>query len=58
MDRLAGPQLLNFWYSWRMPVSRNWSGMGVGEGVMVGVTVGVAAGPLVLWLLPRIQSPG
>src|SRR3989337_1701175 len=45
MERLAGPQLLNFWYSWRMPVSKAWAGRGVGVVVAVGEGRGVCVRP-------------
>src|SRR3990170_6457862 len=47
MDRVAGPQLLNFWYSCRTPLSWTLAGMVVGVMVGVGVRVGVAVGPAV-----------
>ena len=38
MERLAGPQLLNFWYSWTMPLRSTRSGIGVN--VSLGVSEG------------------
>ena len=45
IERLAGPQLFHFWYSWRTPESRTLAGIGVGSMVGVGVSVGVEVGP-------------
>src|SRR3972149_7020375 len=47
IDKVAGPQLLNFWYSCRTPLSWTLAGMVVGVIVGVGVRVGVAVGPAV-----------
>jgi hypothetical protein len=37
MDKFAGPQLLNCWYSKEIPGSEALGGMGVGCGVGVGL---------------------
>ena len=49
MDRLAGAQLLNFWYSCRMPLSEilNGSGASVGLGTAEGAGVSVTLRRLV-----------
>src|SRR5689334_17941787 len=36
MERLAGAQLLNCWYSWRIPLNEMLAGMGVGTRLAVG----------------------
>src|SRR5918994_3151977 len=48
IERLAGAQLLNCWYSWRMPLNEALAGMGVGTRLAVGegnaVSVSTARG--------------